>query len=359
MQVQKRNFGLDLLRAAAITMVFFSHGVTFGRIPILGEMGTGVDMFFVLSGFLIGRIYFRSQKEQTFKPGSFWKARWWRTLPPYFAALALFAIASVWFPGNPIRWYYVLFLQNYAGVKGFGPSWSLCVEEHFYLLLPIFGFLVARTLGRKSFLWLLPVAFWIPFLLRLGTLAATGTLPPDWYWMTHFHCEGLIAGLWIAYLFVERPDLFLALRKPAQWGLLIIPITLGILPMWTTRGLWVNIWVFTVLALGYAAWLRALYDFKWEPASASSRLVYKTITGAALCSYSVYLVHVLFFDIVRLQVDPWPRGLLKTGFILTTTALAGILFYFLFERTSIITRDRYMKRDRPKTETLDHIVVPG
>src|ERR1700712_2974111 len=92
-----RNFGLDLARALAITMVFLSHGVS-----ALETLGVGVDLFFLLSGFLIGRIYLRSQADAHDKPGTFtlwgfWSARWFRTLPPYLAALAFYVIAQAHF----------------------------------------------------------------------------------------------------------------------------------------------------------------------------------------------------------------------------------------------------------------------
>ena len=90
----RRNFGLDVARSLAISMVFVSHGIS-----SLDVLGVGVDLFFVLSGFLIGRIYLRAQADAHERPGSytlwkFWSARWFRTLPPYLAALAFFAVAD-------------------------------------------------------------------------------------------------------------------------------------------------------------------------------------------------------------------------------------------------------------------------
>ena len=346
MEAAKRNIGLDVLRASAISMVILAHGVTLDRIPILGQFGTGVDLFFVLSGFLIGRIYFRTRKQEAFRLGGFWIARWWRTIPPYLAAVALFAIASHWVAGESVRWYYLLFAQNYAGIDGFGPSWSLCVEEHFYLLLPLFGFLVERLLGRRSFLWVLPTVFFFPLALRLGTLGWTGTLPRDWYWMTHFHCEGLIAGVWLAYLFVERHDLFLASRRVALWLLPLLPILLAILPVWHTRGLWFDCWIFTLLAVGYASWTRVLYDLKWGAVSATSKRLRSGVTALALASYSIYLVHVLIDHLLRARLHGWARGAVKTGTILLVTLLLSSVFYFLIERTTILSRDRFLKGRR-------------
>jgi len=336
-----RNFGLDLARALAITMVFLSHGIS-----ALDTLGVGVDLFFLLSGFLIGRIYLRAQKDAhepsgTFTLWGFWSARWFRTLPPYLAALALFALAQPHFQNNPIHPYYLLFLQNYVGLTGFGPSWSLCVEEHFYLALPLLGFLLLRFAGRKNLLWLLPILALIPQLLR--TLAVLGPgLPTNWYWRTHFHCEGLILGVWLAYLFVDRTEIWRRLRTPAI-PLALIPIAILVYQNLTPdQPLPFRATVFLLYAIGYAAWLRLLYDLRWSPASPPSRLLKNTIHGLALASYSIYLIHTLVFNDVRLMLGAWPRGSLKSSTILVAALVASVLFYFAIERPTIHLRDRVL-----------------
>jgi peptidoglycan/LPS O-acetylase OafA/YrhL len=339
----KRNFGLDLARALAITMVFLSHGVT-----ALDTLGVGVDLFFLLSGFLIGRIYLRAQQDAHDRPGTFtlfgfWSARWLRTLPPYLAALVLFALAEPRFHNNPIHPYYLLFLQNYLGITGFGPSWSLCVEEHFYLALPLFGFLALRYVGRKHLVWLLPVLALVPQLWRTLDILTSG-LPPDWYWRTHLHCEGLILGVWLAYVFVDRKPLWQRLRTPA------IPLAASPIALLLYQNLVPNqplpfrACVFLLYAIGYAAWLRLFYDLRWTPTRAPLRLLKSTIHGIALASYSIYLVHTLLFTDIRLELAAWPRGPVKSTTILACTLLASVVFYFAIERPTIQLRDRILRK---------------
>jgi peptidoglycan/LPS O-acetylase OafA/YrhL len=342
----QRNFGLDLARALAIAMVFLSHGVT-----ALDTLGVGVDLFFLLSGFLIGRIYLRAQADAHHIPGtftlwSFWSARWFRTLPPYLAALALFALAEPRFHNNPIHLYYLLFLQNYLGVSGFGPSWSLCVEEHFYLALPLVGFILLRTAGRRNLVWLLPLLALVPQFLR--TLAiGTGGLPRDWYWRTHFHCEGLILGVWLACVFVDQPQLWQRLRRPAL-PLAVIPIALLIYQnLVPVQPLAFRACVFLLYAVGYAAWLRLFHDLRWNPRAPATRLLKATIHGLALSSYSIYLVHTLLFTDIRLELDAWPRGPLKSTIILAATLVASLVFYFAIERPTIQLRDRLLRPAKP------------
>jgi peptidoglycan/LPS O-acetylase OafA/YrhL len=195
-----RDFGLDVLRASAIAMVMVHHGVSVKGLPVLGAFGTGVDLFFVLSGFLIGRIYFRSRLAPSFSLMSFWQARWLRTLPPYFAMLAIYSWLEG-FPGSS----YLVFLQNYTGIGGLGISWSLCVEEQFYLLFPALALFMDRLVPRR----LVPATLFIttlaPLGLRLWLASTPGGLPAGWWFQTHLHAEGLAVGVSLAWLAVEAP----------------------------------------------------------------------------------------------------------------------------------------------------------
>ena len=146
-----RVFGLDLMRAMAILFVMISHAEL--QLPeSLKAVNRlfyfdGVLIFFVLSGFLIGNIFIR-QLEENGQDGNvllrFWKRRWLRTLPAYLFILILLIILSRHsnpeFPLSKV-WKYFLFVQNINDARGlffFGESWSLAVEEWFYLLMPVF-----------------------------------------------------------------------------------------------------------------------------------------------------------------------------------------------------------------------------
>ena len=335
----QRNFGLDLARAIAITMVFLSHGVT-----ALDTLGVGVDLFFVLSGFLIGRIYLRSQMDAheprgTFTLWGFWSARWFRTLPPYFAALALFALADLHFHNNPIHLDYLLFLQNYLGIAGFGPSWSLSVEEHFYLALPLLGF-VALRLGRRHLIWLLPLLALVPEVLR-NTLP----LPMNWYWRTHLHAEGLVLGVWLACLFVDHRHSRWQSLRVAALPVAVLPLALlayqfanPMQPMWFQKS------VFLLYALGYTAWGRLVCDLSWSSVHPALPLLKQTIAGIALASYSIYLLHTLLFTDIRVLLAAMPRGGLKSTLILASTLALSVLFYFAIERPTISLRDRLLRK---------------
>jgi hypothetical protein len=185
----------------------------------------------------------------------------------------------------------------------------------------------------------MPIGFFVPTVLRIACLLRTGTLPSRWEWMTHFCCEGLIAGVWLAYLFVERPLAFEKLRTPSKWVTLTILFVLFGFSLWEPRDLSISIFVYTIRAIGFAACVRTLYDFEWHPEHAAGKFCVQAICGIALCSYSIYLTHTTGFRCFWRLMNNFLRGFVKWAAIPAETLVAGVLFYFIFERTAIVTRD--------------------
>lgn len=148
----KRIFGLDVIRATAIILVLLSHS-TFLLFPnnmnlvsaIFQFFGAiGVDLFFVLSGFLIGGILLRQIEQQrtSFKDILyFWIRRWFRTLPNYFLALLISIAVFYLLFGfvNKDTGSYFVFFQNFTTPipEFFKESWSLSIEEFAYIIGPL------------------------------------------------------------------------------------------------------------------------------------------------------------------------------------------------------------------------------
>lgn len=157
-----RIFGLDLMRATAIALVIFGH--LWWLLPdkngLAGQLTSlsgffGVELFFVLSGFLIGRILLRQFLETSFDRAvivTFLKRRWLRTLPNYYLILPVNFLLAFFVSGTPPDWRYLFFLQNLAWPMPvfFTESWSLSVEEFAYLLLPAALMLAGLLNGRRS-----------------------------------------------------------------------------------------------------------------------------------------------------------------------------------------------------------------
>ena len=174
--------GLDLLRALAIVVVMLyhlsSHGIDVAGPGRHGWMG--VDLFFVLSGYLIGWPVLRDLAAGRMPDwAGFVVGRAWRILPAYLAVLALYLALPAWREADamPPVWQFLTFTMNvlpeHLTHGAYSHAWSLCVEEHFYLLFPLLAWLLSRR-GR------------LPGVLATSAGAAllfgAGMLLRDWEW---------------------------------------------------------------------------------------------------------------------------------------------------------------------------------
>ena len=160
--MKHRNGSMDILRSLAIITVVNCHaGTAFATDPIrsiFGLGGRGVDLFFVLSGWLLGHQLLTELREKgTIEIKRFWLRRWVRTLPAYYAVLLPTYLQQMYkyheLSFNPS---FLVFGQTYwSTMPYFGISWSLCVEEHFYLLIAPLLMLLRRGWGAIALLVLL------------------------------------------------------------------------------------------------------------------------------------------------------------------------------------------------------------
>ncbi|MBI3548718.1 MAG: acyltransferase [Elusimicrobia bacterium] len=211
----RRAPGLDLIRAAAIALVVLHHARALPGCPdafrwIALRSAVGVDAFFVLSGWLIGGQLFR-ELAATGRVDvlRFWVRRWMRTLPAYYACLV--PVLAYQQPGQKVGFEAAFFAQNYAAPFLWLITWSLCIEEHFYLLLPIAALLVARLRLNATVVGLLfaaallssPMMRWAGFqAMHAGTYR--GFLGA-FYGRTHLRLDGLCLGVACAALKQWRP----------------------------------------------------------------------------------------------------------------------------------------------------------
>lgn len=364
--------GLDLLRSLAILWVMLFHSYLVGG---LGDhlAGTerygwmGVDLFFVLSGFLIG-----SQVLRPIAAGGsldlrdFYRRRAFRILPAFFVVLALYALWPAWreTPGMQPLWQFPTFTfnllfnqqQNYA----FSHVWSLCVEEHFYLLFPIaalwmlrkpsmtrFGVLCAVIvlggMGLRAWLWL---HYYQP-------AAALDDGPSGLmflryiYYPTYSRLDGLLAGVMLAACAVFRPGWLASIQRRGNLVLLLgLALLAASIALFTQRlGLAATVVGYPLLSLSLMAIVAA-------GSGGESWLARVRVPGAAWLagiSYSMYLSHKGIFHLVE---SGFAERLHQHGYALfvvyaVATVAGGALLHALVERPFLRWRDRGARRKAP------------
>lgn len=148
------------MRCIAVLLVLQSHSELPSRLTLAGY--TGVDLFFVLSGFLISGLLFAEYKQrQTINFGRFFIRRSLKIYPSFYVlvlatVLYQYRVEQMVSPRSYLG--EILYVQNYTGAL-WGHEWSLAVEEHFYILLPVFLCIPIRSIcgmspcGRGSLRW--------------------------------------------------------------------------------------------------------------------------------------------------------------------------------------------------------------
>ncbi|WUR15549.1 acyltransferase [[Empedobacter] haloabium] len=362
----KRLYGLDTLRALAILLVFANHYVNFvTHRPTLGAVGeigwAGVDLFFALSGYLIGNQIFASLRQGTFSLPVFYARRLLRTLPNYYVVLALYAFWPVFAAGSPHApwWQYLTFTLNFDLKPGtrFSHSWSLCVEEQFYMALPALALLVAASRRwRLPLAWLLILASCVAGML-LRAHAWDAARPPQGgnalfyrtiYYSTLCRFDELVAGVALALLKNCHARAWARLTAWGNWTLASGVAVVGCafqLFLANHFGRAETIYGYPLLALGFGLLVLAALS----PGSLLYRLRLPGAASLALWSYAIYLVHKQLCIVLAPLLAPLgiaadePLGVLL---LLLASVWAGWLLYALVETPFMRLRARWFDAPR-------------
>ncbi|MFM2152847.1 MAG: hypothetical protein RL199_1282 [Pseudomonadota bacterium] len=310
MSVGRRKAGLDLIRVVAIGLVLVHH---FRHLPGAPEgvrwfglrADVGVDLFFVLSGWLIGGQLWR-ERARTGRVDArrFWTRRWWRTVPAYLIVLAMLCLLGrVRASELPAM---LVFVQNYAVPQAWLSSWSLCIEEQFYLLLPVtvgLGAWVAKRSSRLAFAVAVacvvasPLGRWLSFArMSAGTY---DQFIRDYYVVTHLRLEGLAMGVSAAWLHVHRGVRWPIGRRASALAVPgVVLIALVWLPMFAghtsareERMLFFHaVSGYAMVAAGTALLL------PWASGWRASEVLARPLAWCADLAYGLYLTHELARD---------------------------------------------------------------
>jgi peptidoglycan/LPS O-acetylase OafA/YrhL len=351
--------GLDLLRALAVVWVMLFHSYLIGG---LGEDWTwlsrygwmGVDLFFVLSGFLIGgQVLTVLAQGQRFSFRDFYLRRALRILPAFWVVLAIYLLWPGFRESDGIEpaWMFLSFTLNllidYGDRAAFSHAWSLCVEEHFYLLFPLLAWWLTRRPSPAKFAVVCVAVLLLGIALRTGAWLHYDALDPprNWfveeiYYPTWNRLDGLLFGVALATLKAFRPHAWEKAQRYANPAL-FVGLAVMALALWLFRdrvGLLGNSIGWPVLSLGLALLVFA-------GASRQSWIGRWRVPGAgwlAAISYSLYLMHKAIFHVV--QAD-WGDALEGAGLLAfcaygAAAILAGAALYYAVERPFLKLRER-------------------
>lgn len=375
---------LDGLRGIAILLVLFRHGSRLlvrdgsAGLPVsLGWLGTwdatslmingwmGVELFFVLSGFLITHHILKrcNDGRSTIGLGRYMAKRALRIVPAYYAFLLVVVLG--WIPGYALNdaqlaervGYHLLFLQDYLPADIVVAFWSLGVEEKFYFLAPFLVIGVLRAERRGTRLALLGLLFGAPLLFRVATyLALPGPLSYETSFFAlrspfHLSADALIVGTGCAFLYhAHRQGRWQIGPVAASWLFWGGVGTVGVLlcsHRLLERVSWFDATIlFSILSLGFGAVLLGLVLHRGPYADFFRG---RTLFFFSKISYSLYLVHMVFLTSTYALVDGW-LGLdaypiwiglfLYLPIFCTVSILAALVLHYAVEKPFLLIKDR-------------------
>jgi peptidoglycan/LPS O-acetylase OafA/YrhL len=357
--------GLDLLRAIAVVWVMLFHsflvgglGPTWSWLSRFGWMG--VDLFFVLSGFLIGtQVLAPLAKGEKLSFSDFYLRRAFRILPAYLAVLLLYLLWPGFreAPGLEPWWKFLTFTLNLSIDDGrnaaFSHAWSLCVEEHFYALFPILAMALTRRPAAWKFATLGIGIALAGMALRTAIWTHADALDPtmksnwfveDIYYPTWNRLDGLLCGVALAAWKAFRPQSWCAARRYANLvlvaGLLVMVLCFQLFQ--NRVGLMANAIGWPILSFG----LGLLVFAGAERDTVIGKYQLPFVGWLAAASYSLYLMHKAVYHLVQAH---WGPSLAQTGlwaFLVYASAalFAGALLHHAVERPCLRRRQQLTAR---------------
>lgn len=353
---------MDGLRGIAVLLILLFHAPGLRALvdhPYWKAIGLqfwiGVDIFFVLSGYLITRVLIESRDRQNYFRAFYWR-RALRILPAYWTVLILTGIATWWLQPDLYQNYldilpkHLLFVQNWPVVVNgaftnewaLAPLWSIAVEEQFYLLWPLL--LWVTPVHRLSVVALF--LFFTAMLLKFA-LWAQSVPPLSIYVLTLARFDGFAAGAFVASL---RPELISNTSKIVRGLMMIVVPALPLLAVlrpikmekdhliMVSGSLYATVLTATVLLLIRAGSL---------PNLVQRLLTTSPLTWLGFYSYGIYLLHVpvraflLAFSQELFGASPetseYARALAELVCLVTTLALAYLMFQWV-ERPALHLR---------------------
>jgi peptidoglycan/LPS O-acetylase OafA/YrhL len=356
MQTVNRLRELDFLRGIAIILVLFRHQVLFGFLETMGWIG--VDLFFVLSGFLVSGLLFKEyQKFGSINAKLFLIRRGFKIYPIFYLTYILYIIPRIILHKFDLEkaFYELIFVQNYALGWGYAyaASWSLAVEEHFYFGLALLLWLVFNKkilrfeiVSNKisAFEKYLIAVLVLVFLLRI---MANLQFPEDSarnMTMSHLRIDSLLFGVLVSFWYHFRRDYLAAFYIKHQPKLLLLSLALLSFTPFIQPGdsFFVKTIGFTMLYIAFGILLvHFLIDTNVN--RQLNRLFTETgvnfISKIGFCSYSIYVIHSLV--IYSFGFLPITNRFVAFPIVFIISVISGFIMTYRIEKFFLNYRNKY------------------
>jgi peptidoglycan/LPS O-acetylase OafA/YrhL len=310
----QRNQALDILRAFAVLLVLGRHVPYYQIWTRVGWIG--VDLFFVLSGFLISSLLFREfQQTGSIAYSRFIIRRGLKIWPSFYVlllvALVIVTIGNSWFHTWPDGFPYLRFVAHTFFLQSYGyhtvfylrpleHTWSLAVEEHFYLLFPLLLIALSRFMPKKrEVLWPIPYIFLALFFACL-VLRMFSPVPGSQVIVaaTHLRLDSLFSGVAIGYLAHFRKTWF---ARIANLPMLIVAAVLCAPSFFfESKSRWMQVYGVSGLLLAFAIVVACSADKDFSKILGTK--VSAGLSRIGRDSYAIYLWHyplALFFSFIQ------------------------------------------------------------
>ena len=358
-----RVFGLDIVRCIAILCVLAGH--TIFMLPwqaattafsqfFLGYIG--VEIFFVLSGYLVGKIFLELLRDQSFSFAlvkHFWTRRWLRTLPAYYLVLVFYIILfyfdhHVFFFSARDNLLYLVFLQNSFSRHPdfFVHAWSLSVEEWFYLLLPLWILLFNQLSKRDRLLRGIIIAIVLITVFRIVIVIVYN---PDWNedirMIVPLRLDSLMTGVLMAYIHIYyKWGWYKHAAILFRWGIGLFLLAsawlcLDAIPDHRMNWFLSKTLLFNFFSLSVAFCMPFMSTIR----QARSRFAGMLITWISLRSYSLYLIHILcIFLVSDIYSKVFGREIVLVKFLCSWIVflIVAAFLYRFYERPFMDLRDK-------------------
>jgi len=376
-----RNKKLDLLRGLAILLVIGAHlpllQVNTG-LGIINNLGVrigwiGVDLFFVLSGYLIsGLLFSEHQKKGHIDILHFYIRRGFKIYPAYIVFVVYSCSMLLWdmIKVEPslttnmqnlwtIVWPNLVFLNNYIGSNFLHHTYTLAIEEHFYLVLPLLLVVLFRLDKIKMILVVCILSLLVCTWLRYMSFNHWGFSVSNLHSRTHFRIESLFFGVLLKSLPITAPALLNWIKTHCSkmfWiglGLLAGYLAFFIITDQKTKLLWQNYWIAiygsTIITVLIGVIFIGYINEIDKKSNAVVEIAKNIVQKIGFYSYSIYIWHITIMGIsgkAMLKVVGYKYSVGYYGLIFQTfqtvfIILGGIIIAKIIEVPVLQIRDKY------------------